>query len=397
MTLPINLNQIGINIILNDAVTTESFNTVEQTWNNCNNCEFEPEFTDFKSIQEGTVITFHKPGTPDALLTYTFSNDDSISGAHGAFYRVTKDGRNFGLKIQKIGKVSGTTPQGEINRRKIAVVKEAIINYIIFETSKYSNHYDCPYCPEIYVINTFTDANDNEYCVYISEKLESNQNLNQKLYEIANPSTFITKSINRIARKLDVLWTLYKFNHCDLHSSNVLYKDTEENPNFKLIDFGESVLTLSNTNKSHSIEINCKNHLQKSGRDLFHLLWSLKKPMNFLDGHPFLDETIVYRLEDSEPYEPRELDEIAAWFDNGLNIADQTTPEVFLKKYNKRLPVGNFPSTCSKAVKPAEPRTQGTQGYLGYLGSFLPFGGRRKYTRKSKRTNRKSRKTKMRY
>jgi serine/threonine protein kinase len=216
-------------------------------------------------IPTGSV--FHLGG-----ISYTLFRRMGCDSSFGQVYSI-KDtqGTEYVCKLQPI----------RTRHHQIQVLREYAIQHIVYETTKDPNtHEDCPYAPRIYKVARAL-IQGGWYSVCIQEKL--NGGTFSDILFTQNPSyESVVAIVVKVARKLQNLWRLYQFNHCDLHTDNVMI----HNGNVYLIDFGKSNLRVGG-------EILQTEHRRASeGRDMTHMI-AYMRYIDSLSPTSALSQTIV--------------------------------------------------------------------------------------------------------
>ncbi len=174
----------------------------------------------------------------------------------GAVYKIAK--RNDPEKRLYILKAQRVKP-----RDAIAVLQELAIQHILYETTK---HESSPYVPKIHYVSKLQPTNAPEIYLFSIQEFLTGGTLNQfctdNEIETNRNFTQLKPIFLKLAEKLANLWAVYKFNHCDLHASNVMLHAGH----VFLVDFGFAILQRGN------FFINVQLHLSKEGRDMTHLL-----------------------------------------------------------------------------------------------------------------------------
>ena len=183
------------------------------------------------AANNGNAVTF--TGLDGTVSTYNLLKKLN-AGTYGQTWAC---GDNKVIKI-----IKPRTEYNTVANYVFDVIQEAMMQIIIFESSKGSKI--SAFCPEIYIVGK--DKDNNLYIV--------NDQLNATVYELFdsyyNDKLIETRFI-KIAKDLAfILHNLYdslKFNHRDLHVSNVMVKFNNDNSiSVKLIDFGYSCMSYKN-------------------------------------------------------------------------------------------------------------------------------------------------------
>lgn len=156
--------------------------------------------------------------------------------AFGTLYKIKDaEDREYCCKIQDISFENPLEKQ----------LGEAVIQHILYETTKHKNHYDCPYAPQLIHIYRLSETK----LILIQELVKGNTLDKIVSDNLTAKGGFLTNKLIRIARKLQNLWRLYEFNHGDFHFGNVMF--IGESP--RLIDFGRSALAIGESGASVEI------------------------------------------------------------------------------------------------------------------------------------------------
>lgn len=229
-------------------------------------------------------------------------------------------------------------------------IKEGIIHHILYESTKYNTHTDCQYVPEFKKISRIKmklqdlygySSRTYNFGIYIVQLCEGDYD------SISNKKKTNEYAIMQISRKLDRLWELYKFNHCDFHAKNSLYiNDSVGNIGFLLNDFGYSAITLKEYGTAKKLSINTKSYIQRESRDLTHLIAYLRKFKdsfksigNSYDiGTRILSNKLYKDLETlaNTTYQYRGVPHFVVydWMDNLANDNPSGNPLTYVETYN---------------------------------------------------------------
>jgi serine/threonine protein kinase len=215
VTFPIDLNPININYTLNNF----------QDIYNINIGHLKKAHIQYNRFIKPFQITSAVDGSVLYKINVCLGH-----GAYGKVYTITDTttGNEVCCKIQD---PVGNNP---INK----IIKESVVQYILYQTTKNNDHYDCVYTPEIY---KFFYDDMNAQVIIIQELIKGGVTFANLISDnLAQNASFHTPVLIRIARKLQNLWRLYEFNHGDFHSANILII----NGNPRLIDFGRSAMRI---------------------------------------------------------------------------------------------------------------------------------------------------------
>ena len=326
---PFNLNSIGINHTINN------FNDITQI----HNTEIEHVRIHVNHFGGGGSIMDNS----NVRVKYNILNEIS-RGAYGVVYRISDplDNTIYCCKVQNYG--SGTAG--------IKILKEAIVQHIIYETSKNNDHYDCIYTPKVYKV--YMDIVGKKIII-IQEYLQNARTLNDIIESnLASRLANYNPYFIRITRKLQNLWRLYNFNHGDFHAGNILI--VNDNP--KLIDFGRSSVTINRETLYVEPLRDIGNTLSVQGRDMTHLFSYLKALFNARNDSDIINTSYPSAVEAAlrrkgmraiwwacSPYFNEGNDNRAAW------------PQTILDTFNTRVPIGDNQAFCGArgAPGPAAP------------------------------------------
>jgi hypothetical protein len=151
------------------------------------------------------------------------------------------------------------------------LIKEVFIQMVVYDSTKWNNHYDCSYTPFVRYIMKLR-IGDRTYFAYIQDLIKGTTLKSLLLRRIA--STHYNNYVIQIARKLQKLSYFYKFNHCDFHADNIMLTENPDlaNPNdiksICLIDFGHSRMDIGPLQIYSGVTDATSS---KEGRDLTHL------------------------------------------------------------------------------------------------------------------------------
>jgi hypothetical protein len=342
IAFPINLNTIGINRTIN------SFNDIDII----RHTEIEQVILNILHFGGGTIRDH--TNTRDR---YTINAPPIGSGAYGAVYRITgvTTGQTFCCKVQTYGRGAAG----------YKILKEAIIQHIIYETTKNNNHYDCIYTPKVYKVCIDTTT---KKIIIIQELLQNARTLD----DIVRNNLARGLGINdpyfiRIARKLQNLWRLYDFNHGDFHAGNILIA----NGNPKLIDFGRSSVTINGRTLYVEPLADIGNTLSVQGRDMTHLF-------SYLKGRYHRNDSAILTSSFSRAVETAlsnmrlgQLWYACSPYFNGGNDNRAAWPATILDNFNTRNPIGDDQAFCGARVAPGAAAPGPAAGF-GAAGAAAP-------------------------
>lgn len=188
--------------------------------------------------------------------------------AYGTLFKIKNGNQEYVLKIQK-------AMPGMLTEQKNII--EGLIQHIVYESTKDRNHFDCAYAPKIYGIfkmDIYSGKLDGVYTAYIQEKLTNTVGSFVAVNTSAASEHSITTEFVKLARKLQNLWVMYQFNHCDFHSGNAMYvEDISRNKSWRIIDFGKSLMNFNgNLLGAATLDVDEPANGLNEGRDLTHLM-----------------------------------------------------------------------------------------------------------------------------
>jgi hypothetical protein len=233
ISTPIDLSSIGLNMILErqedlDPSYVKKFLTKIST-ENTNNLK----------------VDSHKPKTT-FLIDWWFFVTSSIS-IQGKTYKVTNHAGNgtYGATAivkNKEGNLFALKEQiSDDAKDDFTVVKEAIINYILYVSTAPGRRPFTPKIHRIFYSTRTTTEGDKKFIYILSEALSKTG------YQFLSVSKNITHGsvilYSQLVERLKELYDKYKFNHGDLKPGNVMF---DSQNNLRLIDFGFSRLVLNN-------------------------------------------------------------------------------------------------------------------------------------------------------
>ena len=221
ITTPIDLRPIGLDMTLNTQEDVENFLTKITTVDKSLNTLASLKFPDGDTFFSGSIEI-------DGNM-YTFSRHAG-NGGYGATAIVqNKEGHFFALKEQ--------ISDGRDNDN--LVVKEAIINYILYLSTAPGRR---PFTPKIHRIfySTRTTTEGDKKSIYIlSESLSITGFTFLASVDKTDGSVIL---YSQLVERLKELFKIYNFNHGDLKPANVMF---DYQGNLRLIDFGFSRLVLN--------------------------------------------------------------------------------------------------------------------------------------------------------
>jgi len=290
-------------------------------------------FKEMQKIQDHSVRVQMVSGRlsfqPKSTFTLAFGVYEIITrygdpSSYGAVYKIAKQNdpekRLFIMKAQPVSR-----------HESIQVLYELAIQHFLFETTKMN-----PCVPQIHWVGKLQPVNAPEIYLFSIQEFIAGGTLMQycvdnqisrgRKFEMLQP-IFVS-----LARYLAPLWSLYKFNHCDLHASNVMLHGGIP----YLVDFGFSVLNYGD------FVLSTRGHMQKEGRDLTHLLTYLVASKSIDIGEPFvarvLGETYsFFTQQDSE--HPHFMTQY--YFDQPGFDNPGAFPETILDEYGALTPIPN--------------------------------------------------------
>lgn len=257
------------------------------------------------------------------------------TGAYGHVFKGDLGGLPVAVKFEQVGH----------RKQKEKAYMEMLVHHFIHTATAGTNHEDCSYAGKVYTTGRMEGymsikGNDPPPGMYplitdisvIVMELATGDLLS---YLAENNSSEVgTQVAMKMARKLEVLYNLYKYNHCDLHVGNVLvYGDG----NIKLADFGMSSMVIG----SLDIEVAPNfGYMYRRSRDMIILLFSMHKCLYIYPCRAALNE-IIKNMRDKNI-----VDNIHALYGEigqGINI-DSCRPANLLETYNTPGPVNKVQS-----------------------------------------------------
>jgi hypothetical protein len=169
---------------------------------------------------------------------YRINNALTPNSAYGRMFKITgDDGNDYILKVCRT----------DTDVLKKNVVSEALIQHIIYESTKKGNHYDCPYAMKIIsmfklnFVDKYKNPAQDDPSLYFGIIMEEGKPWTDVETEmrVSGPRGQ-TKLMIKICRMLHNLRETYDFTHGDLHCQNAFYKEDV----VQLIDFGRSCLNI---------------------------------------------------------------------------------------------------------------------------------------------------------
>jgi hypothetical protein len=176
---------------------------------------------------------------------------------------------------------------------KSAFVSEAIIHHTLQKSTQYKTHEDCQYVPDfrVYrarlpVTDTKTGSEDDyDFGIYIIDTVLEGTYENILDAGVGDPEgaeyddvneNGISTAVIQVARKLDRLYELYKFNHGNLSPNSIVYvRDSSGKKQYLLNNFMLSSLQFD-TNTESKYLINMSNTPIREDIDLTTLITHLK-------------------------------------------------------------------------------------------------------------------------
>jgi len=322
----INFKQYGIDFVYDDSIKVLPDNIrIYSVEKNYIRGKINFKFLDFEQKE---VANFN------ILKDRNGSETRLGGGTFGTTYQLENKIENMNLAIKEIAFPENIYIHGnktrrtneEIRKKKedyiYDVVKEAILHVIVYESSK--DKTNGPFCPKPFFIGR---TDDKFYMV--SELLTDTLNKLLSTNDTIKP-IWIVKSIRDLALILKELYTVLRFNHCDLHAKNVMYK--KKPFQIRIIDFGLSNLTYRNLVIHKSKYVLYAQNLNSIIRDMHQFLYELKRfeQIKELVYNPF-----TYALERTSKTNP--LDRICnilcvTDYSKAANIKFKTA---FNRAYNK--------------------------------------------------------------
>ena len=278
------------------------------------------------------------------------------SGAYGHVFKGELGGVPVAVKFEGVGHP----------KQKEKAYKEIIVHHFIHTATAGTNHEDCSYAGKVYTVGRMegyisTKGNDPPPGMYplisdISVLVMELATGDVLSYLAENNSSEVgTQIAMKIARKLEALYNLYKYNHCDLHIGNVLvYADG----NMKLADFGMSSILIGSLDLEVAPDFN---YMYTRARDMIILLISMHQYAYIYPCRTALND-IIKSMKDNNI-----VDNIHALYGeigNNINI-ESCRPAKLLETYNTAGPVNKVQSLfagrpfrdapCSSAKPKQEP------------------------------------------
>ena len=299
ITLPLDLNPIGIKHILtldSDIDRLYQQNVISGIRNMENINIFEGYNGLYIEIPRDPAQEYQPYLTLENGVRYKLIRFIG-SGAYGFIYECSDDaGNSYIMKFQVLdsnypGRLAYLSPTSSIVLTNF--IKEAIVHHVLYESTKDGG---CPYVPQLHYVSTVVTIREDRYMdaiptlvgIYVIQKCK--HDLTSELEDITETTgnrhisdEYLRTPIIQLARKLDRLWEVYRFNHCDLHTGNILVDAPEgRDVSYKLNDFGFSQLTIRNqvgggelTISTNPWKRDVSPFLQKQGRDITQIIVSL--------------------------------------------------------------------------------------------------------------------------
>jgi hypothetical protein len=241
IAFPIDLRPIGIDRQVQNAAQLNAINNIASlqlaTFNSGNPVKKT-------LIGEYNIVHNINPLLPTTITvngqTYNIEARIGNPSAYGIVHRIRQGGTTYCIKFQRVAPADI-----DPDRRVTNYIKEASLQHILYEKTKYNNHYDCPYVPRVIRVFYFQDTvgGENNYWIgYIQELYGNVRTLSDLITDNVNYNG--TRELILVARKLQNLWIMNQFNHGDLHGGNILCIRNGGGYSVRLIDFGKSITNL---------------------------------------------------------------------------------------------------------------------------------------------------------
>jgi hypothetical protein len=290
--------------------------------------------TRFK-IGSYTYKVLRPAGHPSSYgIGYLVERTDSITGAITHWFLKTFGNHEYnpmdGGRIQSPIILNG--------------IKEAILQSIINDTTRFKDHDDCEYTPECFLFaakvkelsQSGAETGKERYRLFILQYNYAADVHGYTLFDGLNGGLLTNDDLQtilvNIARKLYILWNLYRFNHGDLHLNNIFIVPGLDNgrplsPRF--IDFGLSVMKIGDDwygPNAHGMTIT------RRGRDLTYLVAFLRSVLaDKTDVENFILSDIYGKLSLMNPRKPYEA--TLQYFNDPTKDNRNAHPEEVLKTF----------------------------------------------------------------
>lgn len=155
-----------------------------------------------------------------------YINEEQLgSGTYGVTYEASRNDKLYAVKCVRLEKKHEASDL-------FYFICEAIIQILLYQTA--------PYVPKVYKVAY--DPEKKTVCM-VSELMRNTlRNLLKANSQEAN-DIVLPDALRQVAHILEVYGETLKFNHRDLHTSNIMYVRQDDKRYYKLIDFGFSCLT----------------------------------------------------------------------------------------------------------------------------------------------------------
>jgi serine/threonine protein kinase len=270
------------------------------------------------------VISMSKHDLVTEKATYEFEKKIG-TGSFGTTYKAVS--KNKVVAIKKI------KPRDA--RELWDSIKEIILQILLYDSTKDLS--DGPYVPQVFEL-AYHAKKDILYIIQemMDGTLESLINHRSK----EENEIKLLDDFEVIATQLDWLGTNLQFNHRDLKSDNIMYKNNSKGYTLRLIDFGMSCMTWKGIHLQASTNLFPSSHMcYRRSRDLTSLFYEIahyvKKYLS-KKTFDFLHEFVKFRVNGKNTNMLKELD-----WQNTYN---------FLNRKNVENPK-TIPSTIRKTIK----------------------------------------------
>jgi serine/threonine protein kinase len=253
ISTPIDLSSIGLNMILETQDDLKKENDLYRSYVKkflTKITTVDKSLNTLESVKGPDVDTFVSGSIEIVGNVYEF-HSHAGNGSYGATAIVQNEGNLFALKEQI----------SDDDKDDFTVVKEAIINYILYESTAPGRR---PFTPKIHRIfySTRTTTEGDKKSIYIlSEALSFTG-----YYFLSGINNITDGSVilySQLVERLRELYDKYEFNHGDLKPGNVMF---DSQKNLRLIDFGFSRLVLNKDDMSTKIIIDTTEYTSYSSK-----------------------------------------------------------------------------------------------------------------------------------
>jgi serine/threonine protein kinase len=208
-------------------------------------------------------------------------------GTFGTTYKAVINGTNVAIKEIRYQ-----------NRQELwESVKEVILQILLYDATK--DLADGPYVPNVIEL-AYNPKKDILYI--IQELMDGTFESLIKHRTVDENDKFLRTDIDTIAKQLDWLATHLKFNHRDLKSDNVMYKQHSDGIHLRLIDFGMSCMTWKGIHLSASSDLFPISHpCYRPSRDMSSLLFEIaryERKYISKEMFEFLHQLVIFQYKD---------------------------------------------------------------------------------------------------